>query len=185
VCFFGQTQPQQKAESQIEKYWRLLNADSEKQVVGSDNRVTIESIETTFQPQVISGIGEITGAKLSEPGRPYYFKLRAVYKGYDADAKRARLQDLGQIQANVMDSALGATFGVDSEVYSVKYVSELIFKGQSNTTIRVSTDDNVLTERMSFTGRASEVKTGDKIRIYYTIAKDPLEKWEIQAIECL
>jgi hypothetical protein len=67
----------------------------------------------------------------------------------------------------------------------VKYVSEVVFKGQTNTTITVSTDDNVLTERMSFTGRASAVRAGDKIRVYYTIAKDPLEKWEIQAIECL
>jgi hypothetical protein len=67
----------------------------------------------------------------------------------------------------------------------VKYVSEVVFKGQSNTTITVSTPDNVLTERMNFAGRASEVKNGDKVRVYYTIAKDPLEKWEIQAIERL
>jgi hypothetical protein len=67
----------------------------------------------------------------------------------------------------------------------VKYVSEVVFKGQSNTTITVSTDDNVLTERMNFTGRASTIKNGDKVRVYYTIAKDPLEKWEVQAIESL
>jgi hypothetical protein len=67
----------------------------------------------------------------------------------------------------------------------VKYVSEVVFKGQSNTTITVSTTDNVLTERMNFTGRASTVNNGDRIRVYYTIAKDPLEKWEIQAIERL
>jgi hypothetical protein len=67
----------------------------------------------------------------------------------------------------------------------IKYVSEVIFRGQSNTTITVSTDDNVLTERMNFTGRASSVRNGQKIRVYYTIAKDPLEKWEIQAIERL
>ena len=65
----------------------------------------------------------------------------------------------------------------------VKYVSEVIFRGQSNTTVTVSTNDNVLTERMDFTGRASSVSNGERIRVYYTIAKDPLEKWEIQAIE--
>ena len=67
----------------------------------------------------------------------------------------------------------------------VKYVSEVLFLGQSNTTISVSTADNVLTERMSFTGRASSIKRGERIRVYYTIAKDPLEQWEIQAIERL
>jgi hypothetical protein len=75
--------------------------------------------------------------------------------------------------------------GYTSPAVKVKYVSEVVFKGQSNTTITVSTDDNVLTERMNFTGRASTVKNGDRIRVYYTIAKDPLEKWEIQAIERL
>jgi hypothetical protein len=67
----------------------------------------------------------------------------------------------------------------------VKYVSEVVFEGQSNTTITVSTPDNVLTERMNFAGRASAVQSGERIRVYYTIAKDPLEKWEIQAIERL
>lgn len=67
----------------------------------------------------------------------------------------------------------------------VKYVSEVLFLGQSNTTITLSTTDNILTEKMSFTGRASSLKKGEKVRVYYTIAKDPLEEWEIQAIEHL
>jgi hypothetical protein len=313
----SQTQPQsqQKVETQSKKFGRLSLADREKLVIGADNRVTIESIEAVFQPQVIASIDEITEAKLSEPGRPYYFKLRVLYKGYDAEAKRARLQDLGKVAQSSLDNAIDAVFGVDSKVYSapiiggdtnvatlpseansiatfyliatritdegnesgfwilffhnierpaldpskfivingmhyitvedahaptqqdvmmnffmggaagkaassnifdpvvypladlmdarvamdkkdymndytfpavrVKYVSEVIFKGQSNTTITVSTPDNVLTERMNFTGRASTVKTGEKIRVYYTIAKDPLEIWEAQAIERL
>jgi hypothetical protein len=308
-------QSQQKGETQLEKFQRLFLADSEKLVAGDDNKATIESIEAVFHPQAIASISEITDAKLSEPGRPYYFKIRTIYKGYDAQAKRARLQDIGEVkQDSQLNNAIGAVFGVDSNVYSapviggdgivstfptdanstatfylvavridddgkdsgffirfvrniekpsldpskfivangmhyitvedahvttqqdvmmnyflggtagnstsssfdpivypladlmdarvamdkkdymndytfptvkVKYVSEVIFKGQSNTTITVSTPDNVLTERMNFTGRASAVKNGDKIRVYYTIAKDPIEKWEIQAIERL
>ena len=306
-------QPQQTVEAQMEKFQSLFLADSEKIVVGTDNMATIESIEAAFRPQVITGIAEITDAQLSEPGRPYYFKIRAIYKGHDANAKRILLQDLGQKQSSVMDTALGAVFGVDTNAYQmryrdqiaptlptnanatatfyitafrltdgsqsaseklviyvrnienpsfnpsnfivasgmryitvndvrvqtqqdammnmmtggamgnssqnifdpivyplvdlmdarvamdkkdirndytfptirVKYVSEVIFRGQSNTTISVSTDDNVLTERMNFTGRASSVSNGQRIRVYYTIAKDPLEKWEIQAIERL
>ncbi|MDR2477705.1 MAG: hypothetical protein LBD48_00170 [Treponema sp.] len=310
----AQTAPQQKGETQLEKFQRMFRADSEKLVVGSDNRTTIESIEAAFQPQAISSIGEITDAVLSEPGRPYYFKLRALYKGYDKKAERTLLQDLGNVkQSSTLENALGAVFGVDSNVYQipllggdaivatlpteansiatfylvalriddtskesavfirfvrniekpvfdtskfivasgthyitvndahvptqqdammammglgamntsssvfdpvvypladlmdarvamdkkdirndytfptvkVKYVSEVIFKGQSNTTITVSTSDNVLTERMNFAGRAAAVQNGAKIRVYYTIAKDPLEKWEVQAIERL
>jgi hypothetical protein len=67
----------------------------------------------------------------------------------------------------------------------VKYVSEVIFKGQSSTTLTVSTPDNISTEKMSFGGRATGIKNGDKVRVYYTIAKDPLEIWEVQAIEKL
>jgi hypothetical protein len=311
------TEPVKKPETQLEKFQRIFTADSEKLVVGSDNVTTIESIEASFNPQTINSISEITESLLSEPGRPYYFKIRSIYKGYDQEAKKAQLQDLGKKQATVTDTAISAAFGVDTNVYSlnvmggevvvatlpkeanatatfylvairitehdgnvgneslvyirfvrgiekplfepenfivsnafhyittedahvpnqqdamaayflgtttssttsvfdpitflfadlmdarvamdkkdvlndytfpsvkIKYVSEVIFKGQSGTTINVSTDDNILSERMSFTGRASAIKNGDKVRIYYTISKDPLEKWEIQAIERL
>jgi hypothetical protein len=306
--------PPQKSETQVEKFKRLLLAEQEKLIVGGDGKTTIESIEDVLKPQVIAGIDEITDAKLKEAGRPYYFKIRAIYKGYDEEAECALMQDLGNVkQGSTLENALGASFGVDTKVYplqifdnaiistlpteansialfylmalriddeirdttgvfiryvrniekpvlnpskfivvsgmhyitvkdahvpnqrdimmanmgygsmndsasvfdplvypladlmdartamdkkdirkeitlpgvKIKYVSEVIFKGQSNTTITVSTPDNILTERMNFTGRASAVKNGEKIRVYYTIAKDPLEQWEIQAIERL
>jgi hypothetical protein len=305
-----QTPPRQQSESQVEKFRRLYNEYEKNLIAGSDGRVTIENIEAVLQPQLITGIDEITEAMLSEPGRPYYFKVRALYKGYDENVGCALLQDLGETQSSVM----GAVFGVDTNTYfrdvmnaavptlpteanaiatfylvayrltentaeygklgvsirfahniekppfdpakfivanglhyitladahvqteedamralilggtgmrtssvfdpvaypladlmdarvamnekdrfnnltfptvRIKYVSELVFKGQSNTTITVSTDDNILTERMTFTGRASAVKAGEKVRVYFTIAKDPLEIWEIQAIERL
>jgi len=67
----------------------------------------------------------------------------------------------------------------------VKYASEVIFIGQSGTTIVVSTEDNFLTERMTFYGRASSIKAGAKVRVYYTIHKDPIERWEVHAIEVI
>ena len=311
-------QPQQKEETQWEKYLRLLREAGEKFVVGSDNITTIESIEAVLQPKEITSFGEYTTDKLIEPGCPYYFKIRAIYKGHDTSAKRILVQDLEQSQSSVMGTAFGELFGVDTDVYQmeytssivstfptdanaiatfyivaarftqkeqdgqrvppshsfirfirnvekpffdpskfivangmhyitvkdahvpteqdamanyifggargnslqtvfdpiaypladlmdarvemdkkdmryndtfptvpIKYVSELIFKGQSNTTITVSTADNILTERMNFTGRASTLSNGQKVRVYYTIAKNPTEKWEIQAIEHL
>jgi len=305
------------AETQLEKFQRIFSADSGKLVVGSDNLSTVESIEASFQPHAINSISEITESLLSEPGRPYYFKIRSIYKGYDIEAKKALLQDLGKKKPTVTDIAISASFGIDTNVYSLnvmgsetvvatlpkepnatatfylvairitendgstgnesfvyirfvreiakpffeqkrfvvsnafhyittddarvptqqdvmttyivgattssdtsvfdpitfllvdlmdarvamdkkdvlneftfpsvksKYVSEVVFKGQSGTKITVSTDDNVLSEKMSFTGRASAIRNGDKVRVYYTISKDPLEKWEIQAIERL
>jgi hypothetical protein len=303
----ARTQTQQQAETEGEKYNRLASEDNERLLGSITAELTIGNM-ALFQPQLITGIGEITNARLSEPGRPYYFTLKAIYKGHDTRAERILLQDLGT-QSNVGDAAWGADFGIDTNVYPVKYtnqsvstfptdansvatfhlravrfsdgssgawvrfvhdiekpahdpskfivasgmryitvndarvttqedvmaayflgsaatnvsnifdpiiyplvdlmdarvemnrkdirndatfprvrvkyVSEVIFRGQTNTTITVSTDDNVLTERMDFTGRASSVSNGERIRVYYTIAKDPLEKWEIQAIERL
>jgi len=310
---------QQTAENQYEKSQRLINETEERLNENtkrdSNNTLTVAGIEEVLQPQVINEINEITDARLSEPHLLYWFKLNAIYKGYDKDANRILLQDLGQ-RSDIGDSAWGAAFGIDANVYPlrvssssivttfptdanavatfyllairftenqrgqpvkethiyvrfvrnieepyfnpgkfivangmhyitvndahvttqedvmaayflgsaasnssgsvfdpivyplvdlmdarvamdekdirndftfprvrVKYVSEVIFRGQSNTTITVSTVDNVLTERMNFTGRASSVTNGERVHIYYTIAKDPLEKWEIQAIE--
>lgn len=309
-------EPVQKNETQQEKFQRIFTTDSENLVVDTNNVTTIESIESSFRPQTINSISEITDTLLNEPGRPYYFKIRAIYKGYDQEAGKALLQELEEKQLNVTDFAFNSMFGIDTNIYSldlmnssltsslpteanaiaifylvvvrvtehegkvgnqtlafirfvrniekpyfqpekfivsnafhyitiddahvptqqdamesyffgtstssatsvfdpiifsfvdlmdarvamdkkdalndytfpsvkIKYVSEVLFKGQSGTTITVSTDDNILTERMSFTGRASSIKNGDKVRIYYTISKDPLEKWEIQAIERL
>ena len=305
-----QAEPEQKTETQLEKCTRLFKSDWERLVVDDNERVTDESLENVFHPQTITSIDEITEEKLSEPGKPYYFKLRTMYKGYDTNAEKVLLQDLKKRKAS-SDTALELAFGIDTSVYSldntskvstlpteanalatfyiialritdegngklvhilfvrdieeprlnsanfivasgmhyitvedahsptredvmstyffgaatgnsssvvfdpvvylpadlmdaravmnkkdytkdytlptvkVKYVSEVLFLGQSNTTISVSTADNVLTERMSFTGRASSIKRGERIRVYYTIAKDPLEQWEIQAIERL
>ena len=309
-----QTEPEQKTETPLEKFKRLYKADYEKLVVGNDNKVTIESIEAVLQPQDINSINEIKNVKLNEFGKPYYFKMRAIYKGYDANTEEVRLQNLKQKKTSVTDTAMKVAFGIDSAIYSVnitsssvstlpneanaiatfyfivtnlsdiddikeneifirfvrdiekprlnpanfivasgmhyitvedahsptqeevmsayffggtmgnsssdvfdpvvylpadlmdaravmnkkdylkdytlptvkvKYVSEVLFLGQYNTTITVSTVDNVLAERMTFIGRTSSIKRGEKIRVYYTIAKDPLEKWEIQAIERL
>ena len=304
-----------QTETQYEKCGRLFENDIERLLRHDNNKLTDESLESVLHPQSITSIDEITEEKLSEPGKPYYFKLRTLYKGYDAKAKKLRLQDLKQKKTSVTDTAMKVAFGIDTSVYSidfdnldssspfpteantvatfyllvarfsdnsttngvqtagfyvrdiekprlnpanfivasgmhyitvedahsptqeevmsayffggtmgnsssdvfdpvvyspadlmdaraamnkkdytkdytlptvkVKYVSEVLFLGQSNTTINVSTADNVLTERMSFTGRASSLKKGEKVRVYYTIAKDPLEQWEIQAIERL
>ena len=308
-----QAEPEQKTETQLEKFERLFKSDWERLVVDDNERVTDESLENVFHPQTITSIDEITEEKLSEPGKPYYFKLRTMYKGYDTNAEKVLLQDLKKRKAS-SDTALELAFGIDTSVYSidfvgsdissllteanavatfylfsvrisdnsyrkgirtillfirdieeprlnpanfivasgmhyitvedahsptredvmstyffgaatgnsssvvfdpvvylpadlmdaraamnkkdytkdytlptvkVKYVSEVLFLGQSNTTISVSTVDNVLAERMTFIGRTSSIKRGEKIRVYYTIAKDPLEKWEIQAIERL
>ena len=305
-----QAEPEQKTETQLEKFERLFKSDWERLVVDDNERVTDESLENVFHPQTITSIDEITEEKLSEPGKPYYFKLRTMYKGYDTNAEKVLLQDLKKRKAS-SDTALELAFGIDTSVYSldntskvstlpteanalatfyiialritdegngklvhilfvrdieeprlnpanfivasgmhyitvedahsptredvmstyffgaatgnsssvvfdpvvylpadlmdaravmnkkdytkdytlptvkVKYVSEVLFLGQYNTTITVSTVDNVLAERMTFIGRTSSIKRGEKIRVYYTIAKDPLEQWEIQAIERL
>ena len=304
-----------KGETQPEKFKRILLEDNEKLTKGEDGKITIDSIENMLQPKSISAIVDITESDLSESGKPYYFKLKALYKGYDKSIGKARVQDLGDANNSMLGNALGAAFGIDTDVYSlsmfdsvidtlpteansiatfylvafritddgeghtgnesaamirfvrniekpyfnpenfiisngmhyitvedaheptqqdvmaayffgggnsadsvfdptvypladlmdarvamdkkdlrnnytfpsvkVKYVSEVLFMGQTNTTITLCTDDKVLTEHMTFTGRASNIKKGEKIRVYYTIYKNPLEEWEIQAIEKL
>lgn len=299
----------EEREDPFKKFERLVTSNYECFIKEKETKTIEESIETAFHPKVITSIKEITKEKLTESGRPYYFKVKALYKGYDVDAKKAIVRDLDRKQSSVSDMAFKASFGVDTDSYPlalfiaevsdlppeanavatfyllavtdgndidrrimfvrdieksrfnpahfiltsgmryiraedahvptgadamaaylfggstgnapndifdpteypladlmdaraamnkkdplnertfptvrVKYVSEVLFLGQSNTAISLSTTDNILTEKMSFTGRASSLKKGEKVRVYYTIAKDPLEEWEIQAIERL
>lgn len=95
-----QAEPEQKTETQLEKCTRLFESDLERLVRDSNlvlddnNRVTTQSLENIFYPQSITSIDEITEEKLIDPGKPYYFKLRTRYKGYDTKTKRVLLQDL-------------------------------------------------------------------------------------------
>lgn len=304
-----------KKESQVKKAERILLEDNEKLTKGETGTISVENIESVFQPKEIKSINEITEKDLAEPGQPYYFKLTALYKGYDNTVNKVLLQDLSQKKSSVLDAALGTVFGIDTDVYSLnafkaaiselpieanstatfylvafritddengnkinesavlvrfvrniekpyfnpknfivsnsmhyitiedahvptqqdvmaayffggrnasgsvfdptayplvdlmdaraamdkkdirnnytfpsvkaKYVSEVLFMGQTNTTITVCTDDKILTERMKFTGRVTNVKQGERIKVYFTICKNPLEEWEIQAVEKL
>jgi len=85
------TRAQRQAKKEVEKFKRLVREDNEKFTGSNDFESTIENF-ALFQPQLITEIGEITNARLSEPGRPYYFKFRAIYKGHDARAEKIILQ---------------------------------------------------------------------------------------------
>ncbi|GBU28635.1 hypothetical protein R84B8_02195 [Treponema sp. R8-4-B8] len=279
-------------ETQQEKFWRLFEADSDKLITGSDNRVTVESMESAFKPVVITDLSEAASilAK-SEPGIPHYFKIQALYKGYVTEPSSIFLQT--KIEKNIHNTVHNwivgyfkgiegtfpnevnciATFYIvegrftepkdnfgiwvrfvrniekplfdpsnfyiandkrfvtssdihlpsaeDNSIFSesvfdpavypifdlfdariamdkknwaddntyptsrVKYASEVIFRGQSGTTIVVSTKDNFLTERMTFYGRVNSINAGDKVRVYFTIHKDPIERWEVHALEVI
>ena len=56
---------QQRAETEEEKFQRLMRADLER-VSKGDKETFEENYNTILQPQVITGIGEITDAVLSE-----------------------------------------------------------------------------------------------------------------------
>jgi len=118
-------QSQQKTESELDQWARIVREDSQKLVVGSDGNTTIESIETAFHPKTIASVKEISKTVLSEPGRPYYFKIRAIYKGYDERNKEVYLQDIGKNQTNVKNAASGVFFGINTDVYPVYLVDGL------------------------------------------------------------
>ena len=316
-CASNQKQKVETAEEQVAKFQKLLEQEfvqpiqERKKAKGEGWKATAADIDEILKPREISGAEANKFMSTAEPGKPYYFKIRAIYKGYDKKNKSILLEDTAKI-VNQEDELLAKAFGIDSAIYTirsseeptkvkesnvlatfycigyriientksqyildvlmiddadivtlfdksrfivasgmsyispsnismptqqdvmmsmftggasgnssasifdpikyplvdlmdarvamdkknirndytfptvrVKYVSEVVFRGQANTTITVSTDDNVLTEKMNFTGRASSISNGQKIRVYYSIAKDPLEKWEIQAIERL
>jgi len=312
----SQPQKVETDEEQVAKFNKLLEQDfkpiRERQKANGEGwKATAADIDEILKPREVSGAEANIFMRSAETGKPYYFKIRAIYKGYDKKNKFILLEDTTKTVSQE-DELLGKAFGVDVAVYAVyssdeptkvkesntvatfyclgyratengrseqrlqaitiddanivtlfdkskfivasglsyispssvsvpnqqdimmnmftggvsgnnsanifdpikyplvdlmdarvamdkkdlrndytlprvqvKYVSEVVFKGQSNTNITVSTTDNVLTEIMNFTGRASSIRNGEKVRVYYTIAKDPLEKWEIQAIERL
>jgi len=290
----AKTAQSKSKETQEEKFWRLYDIDKDKFIIGNDNKVTIESIESVLKPVIITSAEEANSllAK-SEPGVPRYFKIQALYKGYITEPSQIIFMQTmieknafntvhnwitGFFQGiettfpstvncnatfylvggrftepknetaiwvrfirNIENSSFEPTkfiiandrrfvtlsdvhmppFEENNSIYTrsvfvpslypavnffdariaidkknwgdnntfpmsrVRYASEVIFNRQSGTTIVVSTEDNFLTETMSFYGRANSIKAGDKIRVYYTIHKDPIERWEAHALEIM
>ena len=280
-------------ETQSEKFWRLYEADNSKLVVGSDDRITIESLEAVFKPVILTSSSEMISILNDlKPGVPHYFKITALYKGFTiepnptialqikieknifntvhqlvigyfkgievsfpsqvncnatfylvggkftepnneigiwvravrnienspfdpskfilaVDKRFVTLNDVYLTSTNnnstntesIFDPALYPVFNLfdariamdkkkwgDNNTFPgkpVKYASEVIFRGQSGTDIFFSTEDNFITENMTFYGRVGSIKKGDKIRIYYTIQKDPAETWDVHALEIL
>ena len=64
------------------------------------------------------------------------------------------------------------------------FYSEVIFSSQTNTSILVTNKDKTFVKSMTFMGRTSSLKNGDKIRIYYSVEKKTYSTdWTIYAIE--
>jgi len=64
----------------------------------------------------------------------------------------------------------------------LQYVSDLKFVRQNGTDISFSSDDNAITQNMSIDQR-SGLQAGQKVRVYYTIMRSPLTRWDVIAIE--
>jgi len=64
----------------------------------------------------------------------------------------------------------------------LQYVSDLKLVRQNGTDITFSSDDNAITQNMSIDQR-SGLQAGQKVRVYYTIMRSPLTRWDVIAIE--
>lgn len=69
-------------------------------------------------------------------------------------------------------------------VYSRNYVSDVIFVRQDGQTIVFKTEDNAISQVMKISGR-SGLKGGEKVRVYYRVAKEPILEWDVRAIKKL
>jgi tetratricopeptide (TPR) repeat protein len=79
-----------------------------------------------------------------------------------------------QMQSGFMSGMGGSWF--------LQYVSDLKFVRQNGTDITFSSDDNAITQNMSIDQR-SGLQAGQKVRVYYTIMRAPLTRWDVIAIE--
>jgi hypothetical protein len=79
-----------------------------------------------------------------------------------------------QIQSTFMFGMGGSWF--------LEYVSDLTFVRQNGTGITFSSDDNAITQSMGIDQR-SGLQAGQRVRVYYTIMRSPLTRWDVIAIE--
>jgi len=64
------------------------------------------------------------------------------------------------------------------------YVSDVVFARQDGTDIWFRTSDNAITQNMKISAR-SGLTSGQRVRLYYRVTKNPLTEWQVVAIERL
>jgi hypothetical protein len=113
---FGQTK-----ESQVEKFARLLEELESKLVKDANGEISSESLDNGLHPVTISSISEITEKNLVEAGKPYFYKIKAIYKGADREAKRIVIQDVNS------DNLLNDNFllSITNSISSVRDAGDL------------------------------------------------------------
>ena len=75
--------------------------------------------------------------------------------------------------------------GTLDEVLNVfEFVSDVVFVNQSGTNIQFRTVDNAISQNMNIDSR-SGLTSGQRVRVYYKVSKNPLTDWRVVAIERL
>jgi hypothetical protein len=67
---------------------------------------------------------------------------------------------------------------------SLWYVSDVVFVNQNGTDIQFRTADNAISQIMKVDSR-SGLTSGQRVRLYYRVSKNPLTEWRVVAIERL
>jgi len=101
------------------------------------------------------------------------FKAASNAKNLQVASNREEAM-LNQMQSGFMLGMGGSWF--------LQYVSDLKLVRQNGTDITFSSDDNAITQNMSIDQR-SGLQAGQKVRVYYTIMRSPLTRWDVIAIE--
>jgi len=89
--------------------------------------------------------------------------------------------------AAVADVEKGGTYYGNSYVFIPREyvsVSVVVFVSQNGTDTRFRTTDNAISQNMKVDGR-SGLTSGQRVRLYYRVAKNPLAEWRVVAIERL
>ncbi|GHU42610.1 hypothetical protein FACS1894190_12140 [Spirochaetia bacterium] len=98
----------------------------------------------------------------------------ADYEKIDLFAAVAKVEKMPRGSAGTLDAVLN--------VY--EFVSDVTFVSQNGTNIQFKTSDGAISQYMKVESR-SGLTTGQKVRLYYKVSKNPLTEWTVVAIQRL
>jgi len=92
--------------------------------------------------------------------------------------------DLFTAVSNVEQMPRGSGSIFDGVLATREYVSDVVFVSQNGTDIQFRTVDNAISQSMKIDSR-SGLTSGQRVRLYYRVSKNPLTEWRVIAIERL
>jgi len=172
--FYISVHPKDPANPEKDKFWRLDRIE---------NFISLEEAQAIIAREE-AAVAERAAERAAREAANRYDPANFIIVPSNFAPANYTSVDLFTAVSNVEQMPRGSGSIFDGVLATREYVSEVVFVSQNGTDIRFRTADNAISQSMKIDSR-SGLTSGQSVRLYYRVSKNPLTEWRVIAIERL